>query len=338
MRLFLLEQEVNVNYKDYYQIMGVDKNATQAEIKKAYRKLARKYHPDVSKEKDAEQRFKEIGEAYEVLRDEEKRAAYDQLGSNWKAGQGFTPPPNWQEQFQQGGAGFSGANFEGSEQFSDFFESLFGGGFQGSRTSRQGFGGYANHAQGRARGQDSHAKLFIDLQDSYSGTTRSFTLHEQVVNEQGKVQTKARTLKVKIPKGIKAGQKIRLANQGEAGFGGGKRGDLFIEVDFNKDPLYDVDGKNITMEVPVTPWQAALGETITVNTPSGNVDLKLPKAVNSGSKMRLKGRGLPAKVPGDLFVKLKIVFPEKLSAQETSLYQQLKELAQHHGKGSDKAA
>jgi len=314
-----------VNYKDYYQIMDVDKSATQAEIKKAYRKLARKFHPDVSKEKDAEQRFKEIGEAYEVLRDKEKRAAYDQLGSNWKAGQGFTPPPNWQEhyQHQQGGAGFSGANFEGNEQFSDFFESLFGGRFQ--QSAQQGFG--RGKTQRAAKGQDSHTKIMIDLQDSYTGATRTFTLSEQVINEQGQVQNKARTLKVNIPKGIKSGQKIRLAKQGEAGFAGGVHGDLYIEVGFIPDPLYDVEGKHVTMELPITPWQAALGETVTVTTPTSNVELKLPKGVNSGSKMRLKGRGLPTKVAGDLFVKLKIVFPENLTEQEIELYQQLKTVA-----------
>jgi len=299
--------------------MGVDKTATQDEIKKAYRKLARKFHPDVSKEKDAEQRFKEIGEAYEVLRDKEKRAAYDQLGSNWKAGQGFTPPPNWQEQYHQGGA-----SFDGSGDFSDFFESLFGGGFR--QSSQQGFG--RGRRPRTTKGQDSHAKLMIDLQDSYTGATKSFTLREQVVNEQGLLQNKERTLKVKIPKGIKEGQKIRLQKQGEAGVAGGEHGDLYIEVGFNPNPLYEVEGKNITMELPITPWQAALGETVKVETPSGNVDLKLPKGINSGSKMRLKGRGLPTKVPGDLFVKLKIVFPEPLTDKEIELYQSLKTLAQ----------
>lgn len=314
----------HVNYKDYYKIMGVDKNATQDEIKKSYRKLARKFHPDVSKEKDAEQRFKDIGEAYEVLRNKEKRAAYDQLGSNWKAGQGFTPPPNWQEQFNQSNAGFSGGNFEGGEHFSDFFESLFGGGFQ--QSTQQGF--RQDQRQRATKGQDSHAKLMIDLQDSYTGETRSFTLRDQVINEQGQVQNKERTLKVKIPKGIKSGQQIRLAKQGEAGFAGGAHGDLYIEVGFNPDPIFEVDGKNVTIELPITPWQAALGETVTVTTPTGNVELKLPKGVNSGSKMRLKGRGLPTKVVGDLFVKLKVIFPKKLSSQEIEFYQQLKKLAQ----------
>ncbi len=326
-----------MNYKDYYQIMGVDRSASQDEIKKSYRKLARKYHPDVSKEKDAEQRFKDLGEAYEVLRDKEKRAAYDQLGNNWKEGQGFTPPPNWQEQYNRGGAEFSGGNFESNEGVSDFFESLFGGGFR--QSTNQGFGRAS--AQQPTRGQDSHAKIMIDLQDSYTGATRSFTLRDQVINDQGQMQNKERTLKVKIPKGIKAGQKIRLQKQGEAGFAGSANGDLYIEVAFNPTTLYEVNGKDITMEVPIAPWQAALGETVTVKTPTGNVELKLPKGVNSGSKMRLKGRGLPAKVAGDLFVKLKIVISDQLSEEEIKLYQSLKALSlktNNHSTNTSKTA
>ena len=303
-----------MNYKDYYKIMGVAKGASQDDIKKSYRKLARKFHPDVSKEKDAENRFKEINEAYEVLRDKEKRAAYDQLGSNWKAGQsGFTPPPNWQDQFHQGQGGFnSGAGAGGESDFSDFFESLFGGG-GGQRSAR----GRQQH-QRQMKGQDSHTKIMIDLQDSYTGATRSFTLRDE---------TKERTLKVKIPKGIKAGQKIRLQKQGEAGFGGAEHGDLYIEVGFNANPLYVVEGADITTELSISPWQAALGDKVKVPTPTGDIDLSVPKLVSSGSKMRLKGRGLPGKVAGDFFVKLKIVFPKTLSTEEEALYQSLKTLA-----------
>jgi len=310
----LCAQEITVNYKDYYKIMGVAKSASQDEIKKSYRKLARKFHPDVSKEKDAESRFKEINEAYEVLHDKEKRAAYDQLGSNWKSGQsGFTPPPNWQEQFHQGNAGFNtGTGQEGD--FSDFFESLFGGGFNTNQQASRG----RHPRQGQMKGQDSQTKILIDLQDSYTGATRSFTLRDQ---------GKERTLKVKIPKGIKAGQKIRLQKQGEAGFGGAEHGDLFIEIGFNPNPLYVVDGADITTEISISPWQAALGDKVKVPTPSGDIDLTLPKLLASGSKMRLKGRGLPSKVGGDFFVKLKIVFPKSLSAEEEALYQSLKTLA-----------
>jgi curved DNA-binding protein len=306
-----------VNYKDYYKIMAVDKTATQDEIKTSYRKLARKFHPDVSKEKDAETRFKDINEAYEVLRDKEKRAAYDQLGSNWKAGQsGFTPPPSWQDQYQQGGGNF---NAGGQGDFSDFFESLFGGGFGGPQQATRG--------RRSMQGQDSNAKILIDLQDAYSGATRNFTLQDQVIDQQGRTQTKDRTLKVSIPKGIKPGQKIRLKKQGQAGVGGAPNGDLYLEVGFNPDPLYVIDGADITTELSISPWQAALGEKVKVPTPTGHIDLSLPKLISSGSKMRLKGRGLPSKVAGDFFVKLKIVFPKSLSAEEEALYQSMKALA-----------
>jgi curved DNA-binding protein len=299
-----------VNYKDYYKVMGVDKAATQEDIKKSYRKLARKFHPDVSKEKDAETRFKEINEAYEVLRDKEKRKAYDQLGSNWKDGQsGFTPPPNWQEQFHQGNGGF---NTDEQGDFSDLFESLFGG---------------KNRSRQPMKGQDTHTKIVIDLQDSYTGATRSFTLLNKTGNQQGLKQAKDRTLNVKIPKGIKSGQKIRLQKQGEAGFNGAQNGDLYIEVGFSPNPLYIVEGANITTEISISPWQAALGGKVKVPTPTGSIDLSLPKLVCSGSKMRLKGRGLPSKVIGDFFVKIKIVFPKNLSAEEEAHYQSLKALS-----------
>jgi curved DNA-binding protein len=303
-----------VNYKDYYKIMDVDKTASQDEIKKSYRALARKFHPDVSKEKDAESRFKTINEAYEVLGDKKKRAAYDQLGSNWQAGQSdFTPPPNWQDQFRH-----SNSDFNAGDR-SDFFESLFGG----------GFGAKPHSSRGRQsmQGQDNHTKIMIDLQDAFTGATRSFTLRDQVVNEHGQMQPKERTLKVKIPKGIRAGQKIRLQKQGEMGLGGAERGDLYIEVGFNPHPLFIVKGTDVTTELAISPWQAALGDTVRVPTPSGVIDMNLPKMVKGGSKMRLKGCGLPSKVAGDFFVKLNIVVPKNLSVEEESLYQALKALA-----------
>jgi curved DNA-binding protein len=306
-----------VNYKDYYKIMGVDKAAPQDAIKTSYRKLARKFHPDVSKEKDAEARFKEINEAYDVLRDKDKREAYDQLGSNWKDGQsGFTPPPNWQDEFYQGNGDF---NARGQGDFSDLFDSLFGGGKRSEQHSSRG--------RQSMQGQDTHTKIMIDLQDSYTGATRSFTLRNQGGNQQGLEQVKERTLKVKIPKGIKSGQKIRLQNQGEEGLSGAKNGNLYIEVGFNSNPLYIVEGADITTEVSINPWQAALGDKVKVPTPTGSIELSVPKLVSSGSKMRLKGRGLPSKITGDFFVKLKIVFPKSFSAEEEAHYQSLKALA-----------
>ena len=317
-------QEISMNYKDYYKIMAVDKTATQDEIKTSYRKLARKFHPDVSKEKDAETRFKDINEAYEVLRDKEKRAAYDQLGSNWKAGQsGFTPPPSWQNQYQQGNGNFN-AGSQGD--FSDFFESLFGGGF--------GKGQQASGGRRPMKGKDSNTKILINIEDAYTGATRNFSLQDQVVNPQGRAQAKDRTLKVSIPKGIKPGQKIRLQKQGQAGIGGAPNGDLYLEVAFNPNPLYVIEGADVITEVSISPWQAALGEKVIVPTPTGNIDLSLPKLISSGSKMRLKGRGLPCKVAGDFFVKLKIAFPKTLSTEEETLYQSLKTIETNAYSGS----
>jgi curved DNA-binding protein len=208
-----------MRYKDYYAVMGVERDATQDEIKRSYRKLARKYHPDVSSEPDAEARFKEVGEAYEVLKDPEKRAAYDQLGADWKAGQDFRPPPDWNEGFEFHGGGFTGA---GAEQFSDFFDSLFGRG-----APNAGFTGSTRRTF-HARGEDTYAKVLIDIEDAYSGKTRAVTLEHTEVGQDGRPAVKTRTLNVRIPKGVRQGQHIRLAGQGSPGMGGGKPGDLYL--------------------------------------------------------------------------------------------------------------
>tara|TARA_R110002111_G_C6006607_1_gene374036 strand:+ start:6808 stop:7779 length:972 start_codon:yes stop_codon:yes gene_type:complete len=310
---------VIVEYKDYYKIMGVGKDASQDEIKRAYRKLARKFHPDVSKEANAEERFKEVGEAYEVLNDPEKRTAYDQLGANWKAGQdGFTPPPGWDAGFEFHGGGFTD-HASGTGDFSDFFESLFGGG-------RGGFtqgAGTRSHYQ--SRGEDSHAKVFIDLGDAYHGASRSISLRTTALNEQGRPQLKERTLNIKIPKGVKAGQNIRLQGQGSPGIGGGKAGDLYLEINFNPHSFYKVEGHDVLLNLPISPWEAALGAKIPVPTPAGKVELKIPSNSSSGKRMRLKGRGIPGKNPGDFYVVLEIVLPEQLSDKEKELYEALQQ-------------
>ncbi len=298
-----------MEFKDYYTIMGVARDATQDEIKRAYRKLARKYHPDVSKERDAEARFKELGEAYEVLKDAEKRIAYDQLGANWKQGQEFRPPPDWDTGFEFTGGGFTGGD---SAQFSDFFESLFGrGGFS------SGGGGF--HAQG----QDHHARVLIDLEDAYTGATRAITLRVPEVNPQGHVVTRERTLNVTIPKGIRAGQHLRLAGQGTPGVGQGKAGDLFLEIEFRPHQHYRVDERDVYLDVPVTPWEAALGASVTVPTPAGAVAMKIPAGSGAGRKMRLKGRGLPGGTPGDFYVVLRIEAPPADNAAAKALYEQM---------------
>ncbi len=303
-----------MQYKDYYKIMGLARDASQDEIKRAYRKLARKYHPDVSKEKNAEAKFKELGEAYEVLKDPEKRAAYDQLGSHWQAGQDFRPPPNWDEGFEFKGGGFTGVD---AGAYSDFFEQLFGHNVFHSADRGQ----HAFHA----RGQDSHAKIHIDLEDSFHGATRNISLSSPETNEQGHVHLKHRNLNIKIPKGIKPGQHIRLAGQGNPGSGGAQSGDLFLEVLFNDHPLYRVSESDVYLDLPVAPWEAALGAKIKAPTPEGAVDVKVPSNSRQGTKLRLPGRGLPGTIPGDFFIVLQIALPPATSEQAKAAYQKMQQ-------------
>jgi curved DNA-binding protein len=304
-----------MEYKDYYEIMGVKKDATQDEIKRAYRKLARKYHPDVSKEADAETKFKEVGEAYEVLKDPEKRTAYDQLGSQGQAGQDFHPPPGWDAGFEFSDSGAGGPDLGG---FSDFFESLYGRGFH--RAGQQ-----AGRGRGfQMRGDDHHAKVMVDLEDSYHGASRSITLQVSSLDENGRVVTRPRTLKVRIPKGIRRGQQIRLAGQGGAGYGGGDAGDLYLEVDFNPRSHYRVEGADVYLDLPLAPWEAALGAMVKVPTPAGAVDLKVPAGSQPGKKLRLKGRGIPAREAGDLYVVLQIALPKAENESQRRIYEEMK--------------
>ncbi len=306
-----------MEFKDYYEIMGVARDATQDEIKRAYRKLARKYHPDVSKESGAEEKFKSVGEAFEVLKDPEKRAAYDQLGSQWQQGQDFNPPPDWDAGFEFSGGGFTGAD---AEDFSDFFESLFGG-------APDGHAGHYRTQRGRAkmRGEDRHAKILIDLEDAMEGRNRQVTLRIPELTKDGHVVARERTLNVRIPKGIHPGQHIRLAGQGGLGGGGGPAGDLYLEVEFNPHRWYRVEGADLYLDLPVAPWEAALGASVKVPTPQGTVDLKIPKGSLSGKKMRLKGRGMPSKAPGDLYVVLQIVLPPADNDDARKLYREMQE-------------
>ncbi|AWW44747.1 DnaJ C-terminal domain-containing protein [Polynucleobacter paneuropaeus] len=311
-----------MKFRDYYETLGVARGATEAEIKTAYRKLARKYHPDVNKEKDAEDRFKEIGEAYSVLKDTEKRAAYDQMGSNWKQGQDFSPPPNWNAGFEfaddpNAGFGGYGGSYDGDQ--SEFFESLFGRG-----RNRQG-GRSSNARQGmHFKGQDHHAKILIDLADAYNGAKRTISLHMPTQDPEGHVITQERKLDVNIPKGIKAGQNLRLSGQGGPGMGDGGAGDLYLEIDFHPSPLYKVDGKDVYLDLPMAPWEAALGTSLNIPTPAGStLELTIPPNTKSGRKMRLKGKGIPSKEPGDFYVVPNIVLPEAQSAAQKAAYQEL---------------
>ncbi len=287
-----------MEYKDYYKILGVDRDVSQTELKKSYRKLARKYHPDVSKESDAEERFKEVNEAYEVLGNEENRAQYDNLGANWKNGQNFNPPPGWEggfdfSQFGQGGGSSSGAGF------SDFFESMFGGGFaqQGGRS--QGF----NQRQAKPPAEVMHT--YVDLEDVYMGNSKRITL------------LNGSSIEVKIPKNIEDGKKIRLSGKGSNG------GDLHLQIKLRKHPLFKLDGRDVYSELAIAPWEAALGTSATIPTLGGQLKLKIPENSASGKKMRLKGRGLSGKVIGDQFVTLQIVIPPINSEEDKKFYEDM---------------
>jgi curved DNA-binding protein len=304
-----------MEYKDYYKILGVERTATQDEIKRAYRKLARTYHPDVNKEAGAEAKFKEAGEAYEVLKDPEKRAAYNELGANWKQGQDFRPPPNWDQGFEFSGGGYTGAD---SAQFSDFFEGLFGRARAGG-----GRGGFAGQREFHAQGQDHHAKVVIGLRDAYLGAKRDITLRVPEVDDTGHVLVKDRTLSVTIPKGIREGQHIRLAGQGSPGIGKGQPGDLYLEVAFAPDPRFRAEGKDVYLDLPITPWEAALGARVTAPTPEGAVILTVPPGSTKGRTMRLKGKGIPGNPAGDMHAVLKIETPPADTDKAKEFYRQM---------------
>ena len=298
-----------MEFKDYYKILGLERSATQEEIKRAFRKLARTYHPDISKEAGAEARFKEISEANEVLSDAEKRAAYDQLGQQWQPGQDFRPPPNWEAGFE-----FSGASSgRPGGEFGDFYDTLFGR----MRQSRHPSGGQAEF---HARGEDHHAKILIDLRDSLEGATRTLTLRKPAVDADGHVAIKDHTLNVTIPKGVTEGQSIRLKGQGAPGIGRLPAGDLYLEIQFNPDPLYRIVGRDLYVELPVAPWEAALGATVKFPTPAGPIMLKIPAGSAQGRELRIKGRGIPSAIPGDLYAVLRIVLPPADTDKARQIY------------------
>lgn len=287
-----------MDFKDYYQTLGVSRDASEEDIRKAYRKLARKYHPDIASEADAETRFKEVNEAHEVLKDPERRRAYDELGQAPPGGRGYQPPPGW-----EGGFDFAGAGPDSGETYSDFFETLF----------RRGA------AFGDGRGQDSHARITIDIEDAYRGAKRVLSLRMPVVDRHGNVTVADRNISVTIPKGIREGQHIRLAGQGGPTFEAGSAGDLFLEVSFAPHPVYRVHGADLYLDLPIAPWEAALGGKMVMPTPDGKVELRIPNNARTGQKLRLKGKGLPGRTPGDIFATLKIVNP-KVSTDEARAF------------------
>ncbi len=319
-----------MEFKDYYKILGVGKKADDNEIKKAYRKLARKYHPDVNKEGDAEKKFKEVAEAYEVLKDPEKRKAYDEFGADWKAGKEQKEHQKQYYKKYQGapgqggfGGGFDAGQFDfddvGGGDFSDFFENLFGQ----QRTRRSAPGGGTSFSR---KGQDLNASITIPLEDAYKGATRTISFQLPKIDDSGAINYVPETLKVKIPKGVHHGKKIRLAGKGGPGSGGGKPGDLYITVEYESNSSYHVEGGDVYITIPVAPWEAALGESISVPLPSGGLKLKIPKGSSSGKKLRLKGKGIPSKTPGDLYVVIKIVLPPANDEKSKKLYEEMKSL------------
>jgi curved DNA-binding protein len=290
-----------MEFKDYYQALGVARTASADEIKKAYRKLARKHHPDVSKAADATERMAALNEANDVLSDPERRAAYDSLGpggENQRA-QDFRPPPNWDAGFE-----FSDLGPDTGGEHSDFFEQLFGRAARGHRAQ----GG----APRAARGGDHHAKIELDLLDAYEGAERTIALRSARLDDEGRMVNDVRNLQVKIPKGVHEGQHIRLAGRGGAGIGGAPAGDLLLEVLFKPDPRWRAEGRDVHQRVPLAPWEAALGATATVRTPGGDAEVTFPAGWRPGRKLRLKGRGIPGageQPAGHLFLELELALP-----------------------------
>lgn len=306
-----------MKFHDYYQILGVARTDGADAIRKAYRRLARKYHPDISQEPEAEARMKEINEAYAVLSDPEKRAAYDQLGRGYQPGQEFRPPPDWDASFEFSTHGFSPAD---AAEFSDFFARLFG---------RMGGGPRAGHGGFSHQGEDHHAKIVIPLADAWSGATREISLRVPREAADGTVSLAARKLKVHIPAGVREGQKIRLAGQGSPGFAGGRPGDLYLEVQFAPHRSFRVNGRDLHLNLPVAPWEAALGATIELHLPAGGtLNVHLPAGAQSGQQLRVKGKGIPGDPPGDLLLELRVVLPDASTPQARKLYETMaRELA-----------
>jgi len=321
-----------MQYQDYYDTLGVPRSASQQDIQRAYRKLARQYHPDINKGKGAEEKFKRINEAYEVLGDPEKRRRYDALGDNWKAGQEFRPPPGFENiRFSFGTRPGQGA-WGG---FSDFFEALFGGGFadtgsifsggfdEGTQRFFEGRGGFAGREE--TAGEPHHAEIRLSLEDIYRGATKAVSLETVETNGRGEMSRQVKSYQIKIPPGTTAGSTIRLAGQGGRGAGGGKAGDLLLRVNVAPHPRFKLEGYDLICELPISPWEAVLGTKVTVLLIDEQIKLTIPPGSQTGQRLRLKGKGLPVSRSkrGDLYVELKILVPDVPTAAERELFEKL---------------
>jgi curved DNA-binding protein len=304
-----------LEFKDYYATLGVARDARADDIKKAFRRLARKYHPDVSKEPNAEVRMKEINEANAVLSDPEKRAAYDALGSGHAAGEEFRPPPDWDAGFEFSGRGFSDSE---AADFSDFFAELFG------RMGAARHPGERHAQRGPVRGEDHHAKILLDIEDGWRGAQQRISLRVPKLDERGRITLETRTLDVQIPAGVREGQLIRLAGQGSAGSGQGPAGDLYLEVHFKPHPRFRVDGRNLLMELPVAPWEAALGAVVPVELPDGkSLKIRVPPGAQTDGQLVAHGKGMAADPPGDLVLTLRVVLPPADTQRAKELYESM---------------
>ncbi len=349
-----------MKFQDYYKTLGLSRTASQEEIQKAYRKLARKYHPDVNKSPEAEEKFKAINEAHEVLKDPEKRSKYDTLGPNWQAGQDFRPPPGWEDftsqagwpgggrttfHFRSGPGGPSGPNgpdgFDfsgfGSSGFSDFFDALFGQNFhasprhgsQGSRRqTRRGTQKAGMSGRPSMRGKDHEADITISLEEAYQGTSKTLTLQQA----EGRGAGKAKRYDVKIPPGITEGARIRLAGQGGAGKGQGDNGDIFLRVHIAPHERFTLQGRDLSVEIPISPWEAALGTKVEIPTLDGRIKLTIPPGTQGEQKFRSRGKGLPQKggAPGDLYALVRITIPKTLTPREKALFEELQHISPFH--------
>ena len=303
-----------MEFKDYYETLGVPRDADADQIKKAFRRLARKFHPDVSKEPNAELRMKEINEANAVLSDPEKRAAYDALGSGHAAGEEFRPPPDWDAGFEFSRGGFSGGE---AADFSDFFSELFGRMGAAGPGERRG-------ARGPARGEDHYAKILLDIEDAWRGGQQRISLRVPKLDERGRVVLDTRTLDVQIPPGVREGQLIRLAGQGSAGAGQAPPGDLYLEVHFKPHPRFRLEGRNLLMELPVAPWEAALGAVVPVALPDGKtLRIRIPPGAQTGGELTAHAKGVPGEPPGDLVLTLRVVLPPADTPRAKELYESM---------------